>query len=98
MTAEKSKSFRERVLAEVRKIPSGSTRTYKEVAALSGNPRAARAVGAILKTNFDSDIPCHRVVKSDTSLGGYNRGVALKKKLLLAERVSAQSPEQYLNP
>lgn len=80
-------SFRERVLAVVRNIPLGETRTYREVALAAGNPRAARAVGSILHTNHDSLIPCHRVVRSDGTLGGYNRGVVCKQRLLASERV-----------
>jgi methylated-DNA-[protein]-cysteine S-methyltransferase len=79
-------SFRDRVREVVRAIPLGETRTYKEVACLAGNPRAARAVGAVLKTNYDPDIPCHRVVKSDGSLGGYNRGVKNKESILAEEK------------
>jgi methylated-DNA-[protein]-cysteine S-methyltransferase len=79
-------SFRDRVREVVRTIPLGETRTYKEVASLAGNPRAARAVGAVLKTNYDSEIPCHRVVKSDGSLGGYNRGVQNKEHILADEK------------
>ena len=79
-------NFRESVLEAVKKIPSGETLTYKEVARRAGKAKAARAVGAVLRTNFDPAIPCHRVVKSDGSLGGYNRGVARKKILLAHER------------
>jgi len=61
--------------------------TYKEVAAAAGNPRAARAVGTIMSTNYDSDIPCHRVVRSDGAPGGYNRGAERKRELLVAEGV-----------
>lgn len=77
-------SFAEKVRAVVGKIPAGKTMTYKEVAARAGNPRAARAVGAIMRTNYDPAIPCHRVIKSDGGLGGYNRGGAVAKKRLLA--------------
>lgn len=78
-------SFRLRVLAIVARIPRGKTLTYKEVAKRAGNPKAARAVGAILKTNFDPNIPCHRVIRSDGTIGGYNRGTQQKKKLLAEE-------------
>jgi len=77
--------FRGKVIVVVRTIPRGQTLTYKEVARRAGNPKAARAVGAILKTNFDPNIPCHRVIRSNGSLGGYNRGVEKKKKLLAQE-------------
>ncbi|HCC05368.1 TPA: 6-O-methylguanine DNA methyltransferase [Patescibacteria group bacterium] len=79
-------SFRERVFTVVRAIPKGQTRTYKEVATDAGNPQAARAVGAILHTNFDPAIPCHRVVRSNGTLGGYNRGVRQKARLLKQEQ------------
>lgn len=78
--------FRTLVFKIVRHIPRGQTLTYGEVARRAGNPRAARAVGAILHTNYDPAIPCHRVVKSDGTLGGYNRGVVAKKKILKAEK------------
>lgn len=86
MIQEKSNSFRERVLMVVRTIPKGQTRTYKEVATAAGNPKAYRAVGAILRTNYDVAIPCHRVIRSDGTLGGYNRGIRQKEKLLAKER------------
>lgn len=78
--------FRDRVHMVVRSIPRGSTLTYKEVAVLAGNPGAARAVGAVLKTNYDPTIPCHRVVRSDGTAGGYNRGVEKKRQLLTEEQ------------
>ena len=78
--------FRNNVFRVVAKIPRGSTLTYGEVAARAGSPRAARAVGSILKTNFDAAIPCHRVIRSDGSLGGYNRGAEKKRALLTSER------------
>ena len=80
------KTFSEKVRAIVRKIPKGKTMTYKQVAAKAGNPKAARAVGAVMRTNFDSKVPCHRVVMSKGSLGNYNRGGESKKrKILTAE-------------
>lgn len=77
--------FRDRVLTIVANIPRGSTMTYKQVAMTAGNPRAARAVGAIMKTNFNPEIPCHRVVRSDGKPGGYNRGAAEKIQQLREE-------------
>ena len=80
----KTKTFTEKVRDIVRKIPKGKTMTYKEVATKAGNPKAARGVGAIMRSNYNRDIPCHRVVKSDGSLGSYNRGGTLKKRVLLS--------------
>ena len=79
-------SFARSVFAVVRKIPKGQVLTYQEVARRSGSPRAFRAVGSILKTNVDPNIPCHRVIRSDGSLGDYNRGgTPAKRKLLIGE-------------
>ena len=73
----------------MRKIPKGKTMTYKQVATKAGNPLAARAVGAIMRTNYDEGIPCHRVVRTDGSLGSYNRGGEdRKRELLFEERIS----------
>lgn len=77
--------FRERVLATVKKIPRGKTLSYKEVAERAGSPRAYRRVGSIMKANHDKSIPCHRVIKSDGTLGGYNSGINLKYKKLKEE-------------
>ena len=59
--------------------------TYKEVATKTGNPRAARAVGAVMRSNYDKTVPCHRVVHSNGSLGDYNRGGAERKREILVE-------------
>ena len=80
------KMFQEKVLAIVRKIPRGKTMTYKEVAIAAGLPRGARGVGAIMRGNYDESVPCHRVVRSDGTSGGYNRGRALKLRILMNER------------
>lgn len=79
-------NFKKRVFDVVRKIQKGETMTYGEVARQAGNFRASRAVGAILRTNFDLKIPCHRVIRVDGSLGGYNRGVKNKLKMLRKEK------------
>ena len=80
-------SFADRVRVIVMKIPKGKTMTYKEVAAKAGNPLAARAVGAVMRTNYDLKIPCHRVIKSDGTLGSYNRGgVERKRQILKSEK------------
>lgn len=78
-------AFRDDVLAIVAKIPKGKTMTYKQVATAAGNSGAARAVGAIMKTNFNPEIPCHRVVRSDGETGGYNRGAEQKIERLREE-------------
>ncbi len=59
--------------------------TYKQVATKAGNPNAARAVGAVMRTNYDPSIPCHRVVKSDGSFGSYNRGGTMRKQEILKQ-------------
>lgn len=83
---QKRTDFRTKALAVVERIPAGKTLSYKDVARKAGNPRAARAVGAILKTNYNPNIPCHRVIRSDGTPGGYNRGRAQKANKLKAER------------
>jgi len=79
------KTFKQKVLAVVSKIPKGSTLSYKEVAARAGNVRACRAVGNILNKNHDPRIPCHRVIRSDGEPGGYNRGTKMKIRRLRKE-------------
>jgi len=78
-------SFTERVYHVVSLIPKGETRTYKQVATKAGSPNAFRAVGNILNKNYDKSIPCHRVVRSNGTPGGYNRGSGAKKALLEQE-------------
>ena len=75
--------FADKVRAIVKKIPKGKTMTYAEVARAAGSPRAARGVGAIMRTNYDESIPCHRVVRSDGRMGGYNRGGTLRTEEIL---------------
>lgn len=77
------KTFTNHVRDIVRAIPKGKTMTYKEVATRAGNPRAARAVGAIMRSNFDHSIPCHRVIASDGTMRGYNRGGGAAKLRIL---------------
>jgi O-6-methylguanine DNA methyltransferase len=78
--------FQQRVYAIVKKIPKGSVLTYKQVAEKIGLPNAARAVGNALNKNYNPIIPCHRVIRSDGNLGGYNRGSDQKKKILTQEK------------
>lgn len=78
-------AFKDKVLEVVSKIPKGKTLTYKELAKLAGSEKAFRAVGNILNKNYNPNIPCHRVIRSDGKTGGYNRGEELKKKILKQE-------------
>ncbi|MDP2820770.1 MAG: MGMT family protein [bacterium] len=80
------KSFKEKVFEIVKKISRGKTMTYKQVAKMAGLPRACRAVGNVLNKNYDSKIPCHRVIRTDGSVGGYNRGRQKKINLLRNEK------------
>lgn len=70
---DKSKTFTEKVKMVVKEIPQGETLSYKSVATRSGNPLASRAVARIMSANYNPDIPCHRVICANGSLGGYNR-------------------------
>ncbi len=83
MNTNFTQKFSDRVREVVRQIPKGETRSYKEVAYAAGRPGAARAVGTIMKNNYDPTVPCHRVVRSDGKIGDYNRGGAEKKRALL---------------
>ena len=78
-------NFQKKVLQTVRKIPYGEIRSYKEVAEAAGYPRASRAVGNTMRNNpLPLIIPCHRVIKSDGSLGGFSgkEGIVLKKRMI----------------
>ncbi len=76
-------TFTEKVKAVVRAIPKGSVMTYKEVAKKAGNDKAARAVANTMAANYDPTVPCHRVIRSDGGLGGYNRGGVEAKRAIL---------------
>ena len=79
--------FTARVLSVVRRIPPGRVATYGDVAALAGRPRAARAVGNIMRGCRRPDVPCHRVIAAAGRLGGYGGQEAMKRALLTAEGV-----------
>ncbi len=87
----KHNKFADRVLLIVKNIPKGQVLTYAEVAKLAGSPKASRAVGNILNKNYNPEIPCHRVIRSDGKTGGYNRGADLKIKILQEEKVIAKT-------
>lgn len=87
-------AFQESVWRELRKIPPGETRSYAQIAAAIGQPKAVRAVGTANGDNHVAVlIPCHRVIRSDGSLGGYAGGVDRKRKLLDAEGHRDPAPE-----
>ena len=84
----KGTEFQILVWKEIAKIPFGQTRTYKQLAIAIGKPNSSRAVAnACGKNPYSPDIPCHRVIRSDGSLGGYSAlgGVKTKKKMLKKE-------------
>jgi methylated-DNA-[protein]-cysteine S-methyltransferase len=79
--------FKRRVLRAVRRIPPGRVATYGDIAALAGSPRAARAVGNIMRECRDPGTPCHRVIAAGGGLGGYAGNLHLKRQLLRQEGV-----------
>jgi methylated-DNA-[protein]-cysteine S-methyltransferase len=80
-------TFRSKVLAAVRRIPPGRVATYGDVAAAAGRPRAARAVGNIMRECRSVAVPCHRVIAAGGQLGGFGGNLQLKRELLRAEGV-----------
>jgi AraC family transcriptional regulator of adaptative response/methylated-DNA-[protein]-cysteine methyltransferase len=86
-------AFQEAVWKELRKIPVGETRSYADIAAAVGQPGAVRAVGTANGSNpIAVLVPCHRVIRSDGTLGGYAGGLDRKRKLLAAEGVRTEQP------
>jgi methylated-DNA-[protein]-cysteine S-methyltransferase len=84
-----SRGFRRSVLTHLRQIPYGATESYAQVAAATGSPRAVRAAGTACATNpVPIVVPCHRVVRSDGSPGGYAGGPDAKRSLLTLEAAS----------
>lgn len=80
--------FKRRVLEELARVPFGSLVTYGELARRAGSPRAARAVGAAMRENpLPILVPCHRVIASDGSLGGYSAGLEVKRQLHALEGI-----------
>lgn len=81
-----SHGFRRTVLGHLGDIAYGATASYSSVAAAAGNPKAVRAVGSACATNpLPLVLPCHRVVRSDGTLGGYGGGISVKEALLSLE-------------
>ena len=87
----KGTKFQLKVWSYLKKIPRGNVKTYSQVAKGIGKPLAVRAVAnAIGKNPFPPQIPCHRVIRSDGSLGGYSAkgGIKTKKMLLKKEGIT----------
>ncbi len=84
----RSSQFARRVLAVVSRIPPGRIATYGDVARMAGRPRAARAVGNIMRECNRAGVPCHRVVAAGGRLGGFGGNTGLKRSLLRAEGVN----------
>ena len=74
--------FQDKIRDIVSKIRKGKVMTYKEVAVAAGKPKAARAVANVMAANYDPKVPCHRVIRSDGGLGGYNRGGEKRKRAI----------------
>ncbi len=88
MQRKNKQTFSEKVREVVRSIPEGEVLSYSEVARRAGNSKAARAVGMIMSKNYDPNIPCHRVIRADGGLAGYNRGgIEVKRRILKKEGV-----------
>ena len=73
------------MLSVVRRIPPGRVATYGDIATLAGAPRAARAVGTVMRKCRDPRVPCHRVIGANGGLGGYGGNLQVKRELLRAE-------------
>ena len=82
-----TRAFTARVLAVVRRIPPGRVASYGQVAEMAGYPRAARAVGNVMRECHSPDVPCHRVIAAGGRLGGYGGSESLKRALLIAEGI-----------
>ncbi|NGX37393.1 MAG: Methylated-DNA--protein-cysteine methyltransferase, constitutive [Chlamydiae bacterium] len=87
------KPFTWRVLCALQNIPFGKTQSYLDVAANVGNAKASRAVGNACRVNpFPLILPCHRVINTGGSLGGFAYGLEMKQRLLEFERMAIQTP------
>lgn len=92
MAPTNDQTFSARVHEVVRRIPPGKTMGYRDVAIAAGAPRAARAVANVMAANVDPEIPCHRVIRSDGTLGGYNRGGTPAKRRRLQQEGAILAP------
>lgn len=83
--------FQHKVWLALKDIPYGETRSYKWIAERAGNPKAIRAAGQALKKNpLPIILPCHRIIASDGSTGGFSCGVSIKKRLLMHEAIQGK--------
>lgn len=88
-------AFQRRALTRLRTVPPGSVVTYQGLAAAIGSPSSQRAIGTTMATNpLPIYVPCHRVIKSDGTIGNYGGGVARKLKLLRAEGFAVDRGER----
>ena len=78
-------AFQRRVQSIDRRIPPGRVATYGDVGALAGAPRAARAVGTVMRDCRDPAVPCHRVIAAGGALGGFGGSLQIKRERLRAE-------------
>lgn len=87
--------FEKKVWLTLKEIPYGETRSYKWLSEKIGSPKASRAVGQALGRNpIPIVLPCHRIIESDGSIGGYSAGVDIKRRLLEIEYYNALSQKQ----
>lgn len=86
-------TFADTVRTVVAAIPAGEVMSYQAVAKAAGNSKAARAVARVMSQNYDPNVPCHRVIRSDGKVGEYNRGGEAAKRALLRKEgwLGAQS-------
>ena len=90
MTNKSGTNFQIKVWNFLKKIPKGKVKTYKDIAIAIGKPKAFRAVAnAVSRNPYPPNVPCHRVIRSDGSLGGYSGkgGIREKRRLLISEKV-----------
>ena len=94
----KGTPFQQKVWSALLSIPYGETRSYKDVAIQVGKPNASRAVGMANHENpIPIFIPCHRVISSDGTLGGYSEGIDIKAKLIQLEGQSSRKDLPCIN-
>lgn len=91
----KGTDFEKKIWSCLKDIPFGETRTYKWIAEKIGHPSATRAVGRALSKNpVPIVLPCHRIIESDGSIGGYSSGINIKRRLLELEYYSEVNKKQ----